>query len=411
MPKYLQKRRRRWYAVMEIPKAQRSIIGKPRFVKSLQTESLTEAERRVLPLIVEWKRLLHSLKSGSSVLDEMRTRAQMAKLEGDFELQMAAEAHRNIAIDAAEEGNNSILDAYNVVHGDWIPIQAHIDDWTTSLNNEKKTVDMKRSTVVRLNETFSYVHEINQRSLRKWVDNILIRDGGLALGTCRRMISDLRSYWTYLNREHDVPIGDTFTDLVPIDASKKRLAESIIGRRQGFSKSDYNKLLKYARLLDESLADLIELAGHTGARIEELCCLKLDNVTDDCLKIEDAKSEAGWREIPIHSNIKELVSTLIDHSTDGYLISGLTFNKYGDRSNAIGKRFGRLKARLGYSRAFVFHSFRKGVATQLEEAGVAENVAARLLGHEIPTMTYGLYSGGPSFEVLKEAVEKLNYNE
>jgi integrase len=133
-------------------------------------------------------------------------------------------------------------------------------------------------------------------------------------------------------------------------------------------------------------------------------------VKSDRLIIEDTKTQAGTREIPIHAHISSLVSELGKKSTDGHLLSGLTFNKYGDRSNAIGKRFGRLKARLGYDRTLVFHSFRKGGARQLENAGVPENVAARLIGHEFHTMTYGLYSGGIAFELLKEAVDKLDWS-
>ena len=97
-------------------------------------------------------------------------------------------------------------------------------------------------------------------------------------------------------------------------------------------------------------------------------------------------------------------------STDGYLLSGLTLNKYGDRSNAIGKQFGRLKKELGYGPDYVFHSLRKGVATQLEANEVPENVAARLLGHEFRTMTYGLYSGGMlPFQMLEDAINKVDW--
>ena len=57
MPSYLQKRRRRWYAILEIPKALRPHFGnKPRFVQSLETESRTVAERRVLQVVAGWKR-------------------------------------------------------------------------------------------------------------------------------------------------------------------------------------------------------------------------------------------------------------------------------------------------------------------------------------------------------------------
>ncbi len=65
MPSYLQKRRRRWYAILEIPKALRPRFGgKARFVQSLETDSRTVAERRVMPVVVAWKST--SLKPGSA---------------------------------------------------------------------------------------------------------------------------------------------------------------------------------------------------------------------------------------------------------------------------------------------------------------------------------------------------------
>jgi integrase len=113
---------------------------------------------------------------------------------------------------------------------------------------------------------------------------------------------------------------------------------------------------------------------------------------------------------PIHNDIKQVIARLVDTATGQYLISGLSFNKYGDRSNAIGKRFGRLKTRLGYGPDYVFHSLRKGFATQLENAGVPHNVAARLMGHELSDMTFGGYSDGLMFERLKEAIAKVDYS-
>ena len=91
------------------------------------------------------------------------------------------------------------------------------------------------------------------------------------------------------------------------------------------------------------------------------------------------------------------------------LLSGLSRNRYGDRPDAIGKRFGRFKTAMGYGRQYVFHSIRKTVATMLEEADVPENVSADILGHDKPTMTYGLYSGGVSLDRKREALEQLKY--
>ena len=145
-----------------------------------------------------------------------------------------------------------------------------------------------------------------------------------------------------------------FHKILPPKPKKKTKAQ-IEAQRRAFRGEDYRKLL--AACTDDSLKDLMTLAAYTGCRIEELCSLKLDEVSDDKIEIVDAKSEAGWRTIPIHQHIAQTVARLVATSTDGYLLSGLTFNKYGNRSNAIGKSFGRLKKQVGYGKAtFFIHS-------------------------------------------------------
>jgi integrase len=164
---------------------------------------------------------------------------------------------------------------------------------------------------------------------------------------------------------------------------------------------------------DVELADLIRLGMWTGARIEELCALKTDDVTGDHLDIQDAKTAAGARKVPIHSQLQPVVRRLLKgargRTGDPFLIAGQHANMFGDRSGALGKRFGRLKTAVGYGEKHVFHSIRKTVATLLENAKVPEGVAADIIGHDKPTMTYGLYSGGASMKTKREAIEKLRY--
>ena len=104
-----------------------------------------------------------------------------------------------------------------------------------------------------------------------------------------------------------------------------------------------------------------------------------------------------------------VVERLKAESTDGYLMSGLKQNQYGDRADAVGKRFGRLKTNLGFTGVHVFHSIRKTVVTILENEGVTENVTADIVGHEKPRITYGLYSGGATLDVKREALNKVSY--
>jgi len=65
---------------------------------------------------------------------------------------------------------------------------------------------------------------------------------------------------------------------------------------------------------------------------------------------------------------------------------------------------------LGFDSQHVFHSIRKTLVTKLENAGISENLAADIVGHEKPRITYGLYSGGASLEVKRKALQKISYD-
>src|SRR5262245_35626268 len=54
--RYIQKRRQRWYAVLDIPSDLRaSFDGRPRFVESLKTGNEAKALLRAAPKIALWK--------------------------------------------------------------------------------------------------------------------------------------------------------------------------------------------------------------------------------------------------------------------------------------------------------------------------------------------------------------------
>jgi integrase len=282
----------------------------------------------------------------------------------------------------------------------------HLNEYLATLTgNKPKTVDQKRSTVEDFAAAFHHTGDVHRKAVQKWV-NQQVQDGQ-GVNTVQRYLSELRGYWRYLQSVEVVP-----EDALPFDklTVPKPPKNGNGDARQPFEAKDVVKLWRKAKAdKDQELADLIEMDMWTGARIEELCSLKIAKIGRGYFDIDDAKTEAGVRRVPIHSKLKKTVARLVKASEDGYLLSRLTENKYGDRSNAIGKRFGRMKTDMGFGPQFVFHSIRKTVATQFENAKVPEGVAADIIGHDKPTMTYGLYSGGASMETKRKAIEKLRY--
>ena len=50
------------------------------------------------------------------------------------------------------------------------------------------------------------------------------------------------------------------------------------------------------------------------------------------------------------------------------------------------------------------------MTAKLDDVGVPEQHTARLVGHKVHTVTYGLYSGGLNFPKLREVVAAIKYN-
>lgn len=200
--------------------------------------------------------------------------------------------------------------------------------------------------------------------------------------------------------------------------AKKNRSSAIERSYQPYTIEDYWKFIESADQAnrgrgDPVLKDLMIVAAHTGCRLSELCDLRLDRVGLDRLEIAKSKTDAGIREIPIHKDIQQIIERLKQTSIaagDEYLFSELNDkNQYDDRSNAVGKRFGRLKSKLGFDQNYGFHSFRSTLAHLLEASGVAENFAAQIVGHNVTTLTNGLYSGDIPLHTKVETLAKISY--
>jgi integrase len=399
--------------VLDIPEDLRPYFGKKRHVKSLRTQSQTEAERLVLGRVAQWKAEFEALRTGSSLPLEVLAKSWRRDYEnatGDA-LDTLQEVLDEKALEIARSDPTKASEFYATVTGERILLQDHVEAWIGSLQDTPKTRDMKRTDVRRFVAAFPASTAVTREAVQRWVYS-LQTEQNLQAATTARIISACRGFWLHLQRAGLVRATiEPFANLkLERKKSRKRKADED-QRRVPFTQQEVLILLEEAKRKDDAqLASLIELAMWTGCRIEELCSLRIEHVSETSIQVTDAKTKAGRRKVPIHTRLGPSLARLAASSTDGYIISGLTSNKYGDRSNAVGKRFSTMKKRLGFGRTKVFHSIRKTVATLLENAGLPENVSADILGHEKHTMTYGLYSGGASLAVMQEAINRISYD-
>ncbi|MFC4049321.1 tyrosine recombinase XerC [Actinomadura syzygii] len=184
---------------------------------------------------------------------------------------------------------------------------------------------------------------------------------------------------------------------------------------------------------ERDLPDLVEFLDGTGMRIGEALAIRADVVDLEagvvevcgtvvrlkgrgaCLQLH-AKTEAGWRVIALPPHLVELCRrriamarpdddrsiTVIDEDGQesqrparevGLVFPGL-FGGVRDPSNA-NRDMTRVLARLDEA-AFDWvttHTFRKTVATRLDDAGLSARAIADHLGHAKPSMTQDVYMG------------------
>lgn len=434
LPAHIQRRNNRYYAVLNIPAPLRKHYpgaskGKHlhKLVQSLETENLSEAKRRVVPVVTAWKRQFSELRNEpNDDASYFRRRLQRAKTDAgrdtimtQIEMEVENLASPSLSHSAIEQPDDyhrfqeteaaaqkRAGEFYEKATGKIVGFTDYLDDWLAYHDVTDKTKDMNKSVVKRFAVTFPTIQDVTHEGVQRWVDGL-----GVTPKTTQRILGALRVYWRYLQRSDIKAVPKEFQPFTGLDLPKKKANGK--DSRKPFTAEQIAELMTASAEKDTDLHWLIVLASFTGCRIEELCSLKTEHVHLSAdipyIEIEDAKTPAGWRQVPIHPSIEPALQGLVKHSDNGYVLKNLTPNKYGDRSNAIGKRFGHLKRKLGHGPDRVFHSIRKTVATQLENAGVPENVSADILGHEKNTMTYGLYSGGASLKVKVKALEKVSY--
>ncbi|MFG6666609.1 tyrosine-type recombinase/integrase [Halomonas sp. HNIBRBA4712] len=197
---------------------------------------------------------------------------------------------------------------------------------------------------------------------------------------------------------------------LPNDKKKGKKKEE---KRLAFKAEEVKKLYEFAiSKRKHQVAYAVKIAGLTGCRIEEVCRLTKNHIVAEngiqSLYIEEGKTDASIRKIPLHSSLKPLIDQLVKNAdADGFLIHTSGGNKYGIRSDSISKAFGRIKKELGYDARYVFHSIRKTVITSLQHNDVKPLVIASIVGHETGTVTFDIYSDGASAKQKLDAIKTL----
>jgi integrase len=440
----VEKRADGWYASLTVPPDVRELIGRSKFLRKLSTtsESKGRASQEASPIVSGWKReiklardALKKAENPDSALDialNLRNLLAVASNEdaGDDHELISDEIDRFVEKVKEAEGDKASSDIHQTAFGYKTPLEPLYNEWSKSKlkSYSLKTGDSYRRDAKMFVDKFVHLEAVTKRSMKEWIAYLMEFGADpqkvkpMTLTTLRdRFMCGVRHFYNYIDSRG------------LIDEEKVNPMEGIIPKEEKtkinlsnkgwipFDPKEVSQIYNAIPKDDDQLSTVTAIAMFTGMRIEEVCSLTVAQIIDvdgiRCFDIVDSKTRAGIRVVPIHPLIAPLVDRLLDEvkgdaeeaPKEAFLISGLKANKYDDRSNAVGKRFGRLKKELGFDEKKVFHSIRKCVVTQLDRAGYRETSIANLVGHDNPNMTAGRYSAGIDAPIMKPMIESLKY--
>lgn len=449
MKDYLEPKKNRWYARLAIPKDIRHFYknNKRRHYVSTGTADKTEAQEIAMQMVLQWKRefkeyraLLKEQLALNNVNEDIHVgQTEAFEVANEVKQQLDSATSRDISrnediapweteeellklalrdvVDLEHsQGNISRANAiHSIALSGQTPLQPFTAQWSASLSNVSKTIDQRISDVGLLLERFKTVESITPQSAREWIAYLKTtkqQNGKLrSANSINRILIGARSFWDYLQDVGKAPLDQSpFTVPKYIKKERERVkAES--DDRDAYTVEQAVSIYRAAELKgDQQLVDLIHIGMYTGARINEICSLKLEECSETKLNITVSKTKAGIREIPVHKDLKPTIKRLLESSKDGYLISGLSSaNKYKNRSECMVSRYSNLKTKLGYGPTYVFHSFRNTIVTELKQNGFEKELIAETVGHLTNNFTIDRYGRGYKFESKSAAINSLIY--
>ena len=269
----------------------------------------------------------------------------------------------------------------------------------------------------RLPQYFSQRPEFKGMTLRQIVDSTMTYPTITAV-TINNRLRKLTAFFNWCKSNGYINQNPLAGVKVMIGAAKEA--------RLSFASSDLLVLLDLNTLRREARKHpwrfwLPLLGRFTGARLEEICQLHIDDFCSvqgtSCIRIDDRrdgqklKNRSSRRIIPIHPMLLELgIQTYIDsvRASGASRVFPQLEAVRGKYGYGPSKWFGRYRNKLGVNDPKkTFHSFRHTFVDDLREAGVQDSIIKQLLGHADDSVTFGIYGSRVPIKEMTRAIKKI----
>ncbi|TPN83806.1 integrase [Mesorhizobium sp. CU2] len=436
--RFLELHGNRWRVVVNVPRDLQSTIGKTKLKQSLETDSLAEANRLKWTVVEALHAQISQLRSPETAKAEaLRLAALRRRIEDagadphaiDLEIINRAEELAGKPVGVDREGQpvfephkeDAAVQFADMAFGRRTPIDAHRKVYLDQLNVKSRTrADDERAMGYLLDWCKSesvpaFLETFGKREAVRFADAFRASQGRSPV-TLNKYLTRLSIYWQWMENRHavnaDVWAGRTYTVPRVLNEDKER----------PFTYDEMVKLLSGEA--SQQMHDLMRIAALTGARIEAIVDLKMKDCQGGTFTFKPQKKEPGARDCPIHPDLKAIVERRVaGKSPDDDLfpewppvrkkdsMRERSF-KASNHFTAYRRKVGVEETREGRRRSLVnFHSFRRWFITTAERAGQPESTIQTVVGQKRASIAFGVYSGGPSLEQLRECVEAVRLPE
>ena len=440
---YLKKRHNVWWVRMRIPSDAKEILGKDEFCRNLHTTDLYEANIKKHKEIAS---MLEEIQQAKRDFEGMKD-----KLSNEFQISKYSEYLRDANITTSGNDDDDSLIKFELLENQFIELhgakKAHKilygdeKQWeekeTNSLAKKNfikslKLTDQSYSPLSLVSKKFlaeenkiiknsSYrrkqthiehfitwvgdrdITKIDKKIVGDYVTSIL-KNKDPSSSTIRNIVSNVGSFFRWAE-------GRGYIEYNPFSNIKLPKKNRRSKNREHWSNENIMTFLK-SELIGENEFTATCVALYSGMRLDEICNINKTNISGNCFKVLEGKTEASRRKIPIHPVIGPLVERFLDSSLDDYLIKGIKSGGYDNkRSWNFQKRHGRLRKKIGIPKGVVFHTLRNTFATRMENLNIPRNHISQLMGHEDSNMALDVYSSGLAIEPLVKSINELTYGE
>jgi integrase len=413
----LEQRRLGWYAVIEVPPSLRPVLGRKRLRKSLGTRDIQLARLRRHAVVGDLKAIIERARrqAGGGLTDEALEYRKAIAAARDVEQQadvLDALVERAERIED-DDGIEAAKAFYGVGSGRATPLKMHLEEWLAEKRYAERTKSDHRHAVgvledwLKADGAVAALETVTGRLASRFKTERLVK-AGVHPRTANKLLSGLKSYWTWLERHEHVAVNPWAGKSLPKGNPSSDERERPL--------TDDEVLRLFAGDPDEETHDVMMLGALTAMRLEELFQLRVADCQGGVFRVRKSKTAAGERLVPIHEDLARLVERRTADKLPGDLvIEGAVATGWdGARSMNFSRRFRRYRERCGVDESegrrrsrVNFHSFRRWAATKMEQAGHHEHLVARIMGHKVQGMSFGLYSGGALVAQLRAVVESV----